>query len=395
MLKLIIMIFFSLLTQYSNCETSNTPNSSFNFQNLFTAKSFSTLEDYEPYNPEIAKRLCPTIAEHILSDYPPEQNPIPKPSDCNPFAVGDVHAQMAYACNPDTNGEFGKSLQASVVSVDIPGLKGPCSGTVIAQQWVLTAGHCVVDDDTNNFREILLTRHIKINNTFEVKSIYVPQAYFGSPSTHFPDTQFADLALLRLSSPLPSKFKPIQLAQYVPPSGLNIPVWDAGFGFEENYIKTFRLRYRKEYYATDTYSSSWFGGTSGKDKQFFVTGTIPTDNFTWTFTSIGDSGGPSFLYNEKTNKFSLLGVLSSGTMCAYGGFFAILPYSYSVYTSVPDFYDFIKQVIDGTIDHGKVKSITTSAGYSLLVLNQEKDSITTYNYTNENNRFDRKSEVGS
>ena len=99
-----------------------------------------------------------------------------------------------------------------------------CTASVIRRNVVLTAAHCVTDvSDTRVFYRIGDGKLV----LYEVAQIAINPDY--RPNSRGQRVVSIDLALLRLSEPLPSSFKPVELA-YLGPLAAGQRLRIAGFG---------------------------------------------------------------------------------------------------------------------------------------------------------------------
>lgn len=144
-----------------------------------------------------------------------------------------------------------------------------CTGTLIAPNWVLTAGHCVEGIRNSQLRRM----------TFEVAGTsYAWSSYKLHPTYNFPD---GDVALIKLKVSVPG-VTPAALRTVVPQVGETMTI--VGFGY------------------TGTGASGITGGAG--TKRFGSVRLDGVDPFfvTWNFdspelnnTAPGDSGGPGFI----------------------------------------------------------------------------------------------------
>jgi hypothetical protein len=138
------------------------------------------------------------------------------------------------------------------------------------------------------------------------------------------------------------------------------------------------------------YDSSWRGGVSNNYGNIYILDSKPIDykgeKSAWSFGGHGDSGGPILSYNPRTYKFQIEGVISAGLFCNYSGFFAQLPYPYSIASSTtyPQNYNFIKSVMSGTPDPSQVRCNGECYFKTLYVINQTSNNINRYKFDHNN-----------
>lgn len=356
------------------------------------AKNDYMFKIHSPYDPQKAIMACPNAG--IWPSDPLE--PLPEPNlslnDC-----GEVNAQTAYACDVKAGNIGGKLLQ-SVFNLEIPDISGKlshkCTATLISQQWLITSGHCVVDINSSvpgSFEPSLGSFPIIVKpgginpQSYVVKAVYLPYHYdYYDEIDKSPYFNYIkeDFALLQLKDPLPINFKPVSLAQVPLPQNGPIEVWMAGYGLNENQVLDGQLHFRKQYYMTNTYDSSWDGGVSGNYGQIYTLGSIPEKykgvDSAWSFNGPGDSGGPILLVNNISGQLYLEGVYTGTLNCAYTGFFARLPFSYSFNISVPYYYDLITSVMAGNAPRAATRCISPFGECAL----DKAVYVTNYNHDN-------------
>ncbi len=201
-----------------------------------------------------------------------------------------------------------------------------CSGSLIAQDIVVTAAHCVVDGEQNAFRIIFKT-DVPVSYLTEKPSVSdddpsVRQTYgaIANPDYDKKLTQDAhDIAIIRIRGDLPSGYQPATLLdpQAVLTAGEAVTL--AGYGSTNPYL-------------------SGKGGELNKVvvniKQTLGQTEVVVDQTEGKGGCWGDSGGPAFVQNG--NQLLLWGLTNRAfpqdeRTCNHG----------AVYTRITDYSDFI------------------------------------------------------
>lgn len=257
-----------------------------------------------------------------------------------------------------------------------------CGGSYIGGRWVLTAAHCVVDE---NGRKIL-PGSIEVNigsgdlatdrdNVIDVKKIWVDPSFKISPLTN-------DIALLELHRQ-PVDVHPVAILSAMELEQAALSYWPAivlGRGSRSHYQLSeqpnIRERPRTELFEADVQLAPE-GACNDIFNSIKATNDIPDSvlkidpvNGTMlcagnpsgaTDTCLGDSGGP--LLVQYGDKYYLAGITSWGFGCG-------IPGLYSVYTKVPAYLSKIEEVTDLSLV-GTDSNIPGGKGYLLSTMDSE------------------------
>jgi len=264
--------------------------------------------------------------------------------------------KVANGCNP-TESSLITQLVVGISSTNNPESaqqKTYCTGTPIGDgTWVLTAAHCIVDDENRpesgwsspnltNPESIFLwqganlakpsTAPVSVSAVY-LHSGYTPDALDSNSSGAIP----ADIALLKVNNTYPLAAT-LNTNNDLPKYSL---LWITGYGNTEYKGMRGILFYRQIYYATNL--SPYLAGSPNVG-EFYTIGSIPVNNYVWKFSGPGDSGGGDFIYTNNT--FYIAGIHSWALLNP--GTYGPLPTAYGVDTSVSYYAGWINNIINGT-----------------------------------------------
>lgn len=398
---LISSLCFATNSENSNIQTVRKIKSEFNLNNLYSKNKYSTM-DYGAYNTQDAIEFCKTqmIPEGGIWPNPSESEPpiptqIPTNANCENLDSSGPNTQIAYGCNADLSNpnSIGTRFTHSVVKISIPKL-GICSGTLIAESWIIAAAHCVTDRNGAILSQLenfpLKIRDFNGKRIGIIDDIYIP-ANYRYYITKIPDYQKpyagyynGDIALLHLQKPLPAYFYPITLATESLPE--NSPVWLAGYGRNEKQTSG-QFQFRQQYFITNIFYSQRPDRTSGDFGELYITGSKPEIykgiNSAWSFSSFGDSGGP-IIWQDHNGKLYLEGVHSSALYCNYPGYFAKMPYPLKSAVSTLKYGNLIRLIIKGLVNKSDVRYIHLKTWQMLFIISNN-NTITSYNILENDN----------
>jgi secreted trypsin-like serine protease len=275
----------------------------------------------------------------------------------NGQAFGETDTEMIVGGTAAPEGKYPWQVRLYSTMDDTVGF---CGGSIIDSQWILTAGHCLMDTDAvvigygNNDR----TKTKKI----ESERIIVHPGYIAGEK--------ADLALVKLKEPIPNataiSFADAAQEQALMPAGATVTVtgWGAIWDFqafqnavdvmagrrtvsERKLLSSEELEAPRKLHEVDievidpkeckaVYESLQVPDFVIGDREICATG--PTGGKDSCF---GDSGGPLIVADKNSAKgYTQVGIVSWGPQCGN-------PLFPGVYTRVSSFSDWIAKNVKG------------------------------------------------
>ena len=223
-----------------------------------------------------------------------------------------------------------------------------CTGTLISPNYVLTAGHCVsnCNGDDSNLEATRPYMRVGVGQsegklkTYEIASFHPHPNFYCTESEQYGNTIDNDIAIIKLKKPIPlSEVTPTMVISPnldMTPAEVDgnpgITTTAAGFG-RTSANGSAGVKYETELpvlsYCPETRKKSKYCNYGYGQTHFIYTYSDTTG------TCQGDSGGP--LFWTKNGIEYVVGITSYGPEGCL---------TYSAFTMVSDYYDFIKETVD-------------------------------------------------
>lgn len=229
-----------------------------------------------------------------------------------------------------------------------------CTGTLIRQNLILTAGHCIETKPSNLV--IIFSLNFGALDSNQVALLRIAESIHVHPDFSMDDENAMDvndIALIEFDGDLPEGYKPAEFLKDADLLQRNSPVHMAGYGATSVEIEEVTKRDKKfkkdvangDVVCTDDEQTECFRiEFKGEDKLFktdtqiegFTEKEIRLNENEGHGTCVGDSGGP--LMFEHDGQLFIVGVTSRGDLFCSGP---------AVYTNALKYTDWVEQVAAG------------------------------------------------
>lgn len=250
-------------------------------------------------------------------------------------------------------------IASSIVAIMDKDLNSVCTGSIIAENFIVTAAHCANDPRHlkvvfGNDMDLYLTSHEQDILEMHVRQVTAVVAHpdYDDKQNEMKNTDHNDIAVMRFSGKLPEGYKPAVILADSAYLKIGLMAKVAGFGVDDINLKPINVKKLKdarekidsgEIYCEDEQEKHCFeveatgeGILRQAEAPIALKGIseVLLNETKGQGTCMGDSGGPAYL--QDGSNFYLFGVTSRGSQLCDGT---------GIYTNVVYFTDWINRTM--------------------------------------------------